>query len=130
MDFRTRIKDICQSKGITQKDLADRLGITDISLNKTLRGDYPQLQSLERIANALNVPITELFEQPDTSIITCPNCGTKLEIREVDPVAQKLAKEYNVSTEEILNNAEFAKFVDALPENVRKDILNGKIKVK
>lgn len=61
MDFRTRIKELCQSKGLTQKDLADKMGISDISLNKTLRGDYPQLQSLERIANALEVDISELF---------------------------------------------------------------------
>ena len=61
MDFRTRIKELCQSKGFTQKDLADKMGISDISLNKTLRGDYPQLQSLERIANALEVDIAELF---------------------------------------------------------------------
>lgn len=61
MDFRTRIKELCQTKGFTQKDLADKMGISDISLNKTLRGDYPQLQSLERIANALEVDIAELF---------------------------------------------------------------------
>lgn len=61
MDFRTRIKELCQSKGFTQKDLADKMGISDISLNKTLRGDYPQLQSLERIANALEVDIAELL---------------------------------------------------------------------
>lgn len=61
MDFRIRIKELCQSKGITQKELADKMGISDISLNKTLRGDYPQLQTLERIANALEVDITELF---------------------------------------------------------------------
>lgn len=70
MDFRTRIKELCQSKGLTQKDLADKMGISDISLNKTLRGDYPQLQSLERIANALEVDIAELFVKsiPDSEV--------------------------------------------------------------
>lgn len=63
MDFRQRIKDICQEKGMTQKDLAEKLGITDISLNKTLRGEYPQLQTLEKIAEKLEVSITELFEK-------------------------------------------------------------------
>lgn len=61
MDFRIRIKEICQSKGITQRELADKMGISDISLNKTLRGEYPQLQSLERIAKSLDVDIAELF---------------------------------------------------------------------
>ena len=70
MNFRTRIKELCQSKGFTQKDLADKMGISDISLNKTLRGDYPQLQSLERIANALEVDIAELFARnvPDSEV--------------------------------------------------------------
>lgn len=63
MDFRTRIKELCQEQGITQKELAKKMGITDISLNKTLRGEYPQLQTLEKIANILNIPITELFEK-------------------------------------------------------------------
>lgn len=82
MDFRQRIKEICQEKGMTQKDLAEKLGITAISLNKTLRGEYPQLQTLEKIADALNVPITELFEQPKQNVITCPKCRTRLEVKE------------------------------------------------
>ena len=80
MDFRTRIKDVCQQKGITQKDLADKLGITDISLNKTLRGEYPQLQSLEKIAKALGVPITELFESDPADVVQCPHCGGKIKL--------------------------------------------------
>lgn len=50
MDFRTMIKELCQEQGITQKELAEKMGISDISLNKTLRGEYPQLQTLEKIA--------------------------------------------------------------------------------
>lgn len=63
MDFRTRIKELCQERGITQKELAEKMGISDISLNKTLRGEYPQLQTLEKIANTLNVPIAELLDR-------------------------------------------------------------------
>lgn len=81
MEFRTRIKEICTSKGITQKELALKLGISDISLNKTLRGDYPQLQTLEKIANALEVDIVELFNTSGNSGFTCPNCGAMLELK-------------------------------------------------
>lgn len=80
MDFRARIKELCQSKGLTQKDLADKMGISDISLNKTLRGDYPQLQSLERIANALEVDIAELFDKPKEGVIHCPHCGKEIKL--------------------------------------------------
>lgn len=100
MDFRQRIKDICQDKGITQKDLAEKLGITDISLNKTLRGEYPQLQSLEKIANALEVPITELFEStPKDGLIGVIRYNNKsYEINSIADI-ENLLKEIKKSNE-------------------------------
>lgn len=81
MNFRDRIKEICADRGMTQKDLAKNLGITAISLNKTLRGGYPQLQTLEKIAGVLNIPITDLFEKPSGgSTITCPHCGKPIKV--------------------------------------------------
>jgi transcriptional regulator with XRE-family HTH domain len=80
MNFRNRIKELCKNNGITQKELAEKLGISDISLNQTLRGEYPQLQTLERIALALGVPIADLFEQPASDTITCPYCGGKIKV--------------------------------------------------
>lgn len=87
MDFRKRIKELCQVQGITQKELAEKMGITDISLNKTLRGEYPQLQTLEKIAISLKVPIAELFEKSvcldeDDGTFVCPKCGTKFKMVE------------------------------------------------
>lgn len=98
MDFRQRIKDICQEKGMTQKDLAEKLGITDISLNKTLRGEYPQLQSLEKIANVLNVPITELFElAPKDGLIGVIRYNNKsYEIDSIEDIKKLLAEIENV----------------------------------
>ena len=78
MNFREKIKEICQNQGITQKELAEKLGITDISLNKSLRGEYPQLQTLEKIATALDVPITELFDKADDYVFNCPHCGKEI----------------------------------------------------
>jgi len=81
MNFREKIKELCKKRGISQKELADKLGISDISLNKTLRGEYPQLQTLEKIANALGVSIGELFELPKQNKISCPACGANLTIQ-------------------------------------------------
>ena len=80
MNFRASVKRICRQKGMTQKALAEKLGIGDISLNQTLRGKYPQLQTLERIADALEVPVSELFEQPVNDVIHCPHCGGKIKV--------------------------------------------------
>lgn len=79
MDFRKRIKELCQQSGITQKVLAERMGISDISLNKTLRGDYPQLQTLEKIAIALDVEISDLFA-PSAPVLRCPHCGKPINV--------------------------------------------------
>lgn len=94
MDFRTRIKELCQEQGITQKDLAEKMGISDISLNKTLRGEYPQLQTLEKIANTLNVPIVELFEKPNIgNIVGFVKVGdTVHEVKSVEDVKDLAGK--------------------------------------
>lgn len=86
MEIRNRIKEFCRERGITQKDLADRLGITDVGLNKCLRGGYPQLQTLERIAEVLEVEVWELLASEESirkhveSGLFCPKCGAKLRL--------------------------------------------------
>lgn len=44
---------------------------------------YLTLETLDKIANALNVHITELFEQPQSNEagITCPHCGKSITIK-------------------------------------------------
>lgn len=78
MTYRNNVKAICKAKGITQNELAERLGITAISLNQTLRGEYPQLQSLEKIAKALGVHISELFDKPDGELTALIDYKDKL----------------------------------------------------
>ena len=74
-----RIKEICRTKGVTITQLAEKLSIKQESLSRAINGN-PTKDTLERIAVALNVPITELFEQPTTDIIVCPKCGTKFKM--------------------------------------------------
>lgn len=62
-----RIKDICKQKGILQKDLAAKLGVTDIALRASLKGN-PTLATLEKVATALGVEVSELFA-PSTDFI-------------------------------------------------------------
>lgn len=80
MDFNLRVKELCKTKGILLKDLARRLDITPTGLSKTLGQKYPQLQSLERIANALEVNVSDLFADEPKATITCPHCGKQITI--------------------------------------------------
>ena len=78
-----RIKDILKEKGLTAVWLASQIGITQPNMSNIVSGkSKPSLDTLERIAVALNVSVTELFDQPATDIINCPKCGAKLKLTE------------------------------------------------
>jgi transcriptional regulator with XRE-family HTH domain len=72
-----RIKEICKEKGITLQDLSKKLGINYQSVHAIMTGN-PTVDTLQKLANVLEVQITELFEPPQTDVINCPNCGAKL----------------------------------------------------
>ena len=76
-----RLKEICKAKGITQKELANILGVTEITLTRVNNGNT-SLSLLEKIATALNVPITELFAAPmvGAASISCPHCGKSIAV--------------------------------------------------
>lgn len=74
-----RIKDILREKNISQKELAERLRITEVGLSKSLNGN-PSLSRLTEIAEALNVPLTDLFVS-ENARLHCPNCGAELELK-------------------------------------------------
>lgn len=80
-----RVKDICRKKNILFKDLAERIGISDVALRKQVQGN-PSIKTLETIADALGVPFVELFEKPEPSNgITCPHCGKPITIKIEQP---------------------------------------------
>ena len=76
-----RVKELCKEKGLQMQELADKLGITRITLTRNISGN-PTISTLENIAAALGVTVPELFAPQPTNTITCPHCGTVLEIRE------------------------------------------------
>lgn len=58
--MRFRILELCKEAGINQTELADKIGLSRVGLSKAINGN-PTVDTLERIATALNVPIAELF---------------------------------------------------------------------
>ena len=57
-----RIKDVLKEKKVTVVSLAGMIGITQPNMSNIVNGkSTPSLETLERIANALEVDITELF---------------------------------------------------------------------
>lgn len=78
-DYATTIKLICRNKGITLAELAERLGVKYQSLSKAINQDYPQLQTLERIATELECSLVDIIGG-DGSTIQCPHCGKKIRL--------------------------------------------------
>lgn len=76
-----RVKELCEIKGMTLQELAKSLNITYQSLWAQMTGN-PSLSKLQAIANALGVPVVDLFTPQPRNTITCPKCGTVLEVKE------------------------------------------------
>ena len=57
------IKKLREEKGLSQKALAERVGVTDayITMLETGVRKNPSLAVLQRLAKALGVPVTELL---------------------------------------------------------------------
>ena len=57
-----RIQDLRKNHGWTQKELAERLHVTDKSVSKWERGlNYPDMAMLEPLANTLDTTVVELL---------------------------------------------------------------------
>ena len=54
---------------------------TPVGLAKPANGN-PTFETLEKIAAGLGVSVPELFAPQPTNTITCPKCGTVLEVKE------------------------------------------------
>ncbi len=60
-----RIRDLRTERGLTQADLADRIGLTRQTVNAIEQGKYsPSLEAAFRIAAVLGQPIGTVFQYP------------------------------------------------------------------
>lgn len=77
MDIKRAIK----ANGLTVKEVAERMGITPVGLSQHINGN-PSVEVLERIATAIGCNVSDFFAPQPTNTITCPHCGTVLELKE------------------------------------------------
>lgn len=77
-----RIKEVLKEKGVTAKELAVRIGVSQPAMSFAINGN-PTAETLTKIASALGVSVGDLFERStdETPTGVCPNCGKPIKIR-------------------------------------------------
>ena len=75
MDIKKAIK----AKGLTIKEVAERMGIAREGLSNHINGN-PSVQVLERIAAAIGCNVGDFFAPQPTNTITCPHCGKLIKV--------------------------------------------------
>ena len=79
-DMENRIKDVIKEQGYTQKAFAEKLGMTREGLAGIIKN--PSSPTLEKLSEALNVPVWQFFASPDEVQVTrCPHCGKEIHIK-------------------------------------------------
>lgn len=74
-----KIKKLCAEMGITQKELAQALDVTERTISSAGKGNA-SIQMLQRIASALGVKVAELFEDQPEPSAHCPHCGKPIDL--------------------------------------------------
>ena len=75
------IKHLLKERGMQFKELADKLGVSDVALRQSLNGN-PTYSRLKEVADILGVEVGELFGHQSKDTIICPKCGSKFKIVE------------------------------------------------
>ena len=81
-----RIREVIEQQGMTTQDVAKKMGITLSGLNQDISGN-PSIKVLTKIAEAINVPMWQLFASPEevqptsnVHSIKCPKCGNEFPV--------------------------------------------------
>lgn len=91
--METRLKALLQEKGIMSKTLAEKIGISEVSVSALVNGKSNNLETLAKAAQCLGVELWQLFANPAEVIaqhvtketsreneLRCPHCGELLHI--------------------------------------------------
>ena len=86
-----RIKEVIKEQGTTVQELADKMGISRVGLSQHINGN-PSVEVLERIAFALNVQVSDLFEKSSDEVIGAVRIGDSTHVINSKDDIKKLAE--------------------------------------
>ena len=83
-----QLKRVMSERGVNITELSKMTGITNANISNMIHGKTsPNLDTIERIADALGVEAWTLLKSPDMvegHYVHCPKCGAKLQLTEVE----------------------------------------------
>lgn len=102
MDIGNNIKKIRKRKGMTQKELGNKCGIADSAIRRyELGGANPKRETLQKIANALDVSIYVLTGESKT--LSSPHIGKQIKkYREEAGLYQRELAEYLKVSQQVI----------------------------
>ncbi len=84
-----KVKELCGERGITIKQLAEKMQIAPESLSRAIHNN-PQLSTIRKIAEALGVSVTDLFDHKEDELLAIVVCAgithtatTKAELKKI-----------------------------------------------
>lgn len=87
-----RITEHCKMQGITLQELADKMGVARSTLANTLSKGNPTIETLSKIADALGVEVTDLFEKSSDEVVGAVRIGDNTHVINSKEDIKKLAE--------------------------------------
>ena len=76
-----RIKQAIKESGSSVGELAQKMGVSRQTISRQINGANITVETVKKIADALGLPVGQLFDQTtqpttaDHNVITCTQCG-------------------------------------------------------
>ncbi len=94
MDIGLRIKELAYKNKITIKLLAEKVGISEFGLHRAIKNNDFKVSTLQRIADVLNVPISNFF---NTELLDLNEYQNKIvEVNRLKMLHQQYKEKYDL----------------------------------
>ena len=110
--------------GLTQKELGERLGISPVGIAQWENGlRTPKIETLQKISDALNVPISKLMEICDDELLKqVEQLRSRARVTKIEEYLSQLNDEgQEVAVERIRELAEIPRYQDAIARKAAQE---------
>jgi len=88
MHYGNKLKWLIKNKGLSQRDVAQRLNVPETTLSGWTLNEYPPLDAIESVCRVLQIPVSRFFAEDSDSYV------------EVSPEEMQLLKAFGEFPEE------------------------------